>query len=569
MSSDWNIAANSTRAGRSQQSAGGTDSHYDTALPPVQDKSVGRRRRPALRPDSSMIIDNFRGMQRPLPLSKHDSVSNMIAHAPGMHRRTESTLRTVMRKIFQRKRRSQIDDFEEDLFTEPSQPQTSRPSLARPGQSEYGSSRERVEGKSHYAGSQGHSPLQIDMRPTLISLDRLHPLPTHQRRATLPSLIFSETDSHDPLHIPLDKDKPGPRTTNKSVSNLRTRRVLRGRRRSRSTNSLRKTAAADKSGSAIMWASRCGDSNYLGSPAFGAVSDSELSCRPPTRGTFASVGRTGPASVTESEGEEEQDEQDEEEDPPSVRRVGNLISTMQNNDNVTLEQRMTTLEVKLIDLEFAIARIQDKRGDAGGPPPAAAGKKTPDTTRTPAKQSLENPPSTSSTPHSEPHAADEDFDTVKIEIQDRPVSTSTVRPKTLHRARTYQLPSTSAHVDTSSSISIEQYSALVMLLRREQSARRHLEGQISDLRGDIQQLQNLSRRSMSSTTVGTMYPIQSTDSSDTPSRVRHFEPQSAKSSNFTLGSDKLTPPYDSADIERKDLHGIRKLERRVEIAGMI
>jgi hypothetical protein len=31
---------------------------------------------------------------------------------------------------------------------------------------------------------------------------------------------------------------------------------------------------------------------------------------------------------------------------------------MQQDDSVTLEERLTTLEVKLIDLEFAIARLQ-------------------------------------------------------------------------------------------------------------------------------------------------------------------------------------------------------------------
>lgn len=189
-------------------------------------------------------------------------------------------------------------------------------------------------------------------------------------------------------------------------------------------------------------------------------------------------------------------------------------------------------------------------------------RKSPDTARMPRKQSLEK--STPTPP------ANQDLGPLEIETQERPVSTSTIRPNTLHRSRTYQPPTTPHHVDTGSSISIEQYSALVMLLRREQSARRHLESQISDLRDDVQQLQLLSRRSMSSTTLGTMYPIQSTDSADGTSRVRHIvESPSTLPSNYTTRSDKLTPPYDSADVERADLNGIRKLERRVEMAGMI
>lgn len=453
-----------------------------------------------------------------------------------MHRRSESTLRTVMRKIFHRKRRSQTDELEEDPAMESYSP---LPSNSLPRKSE---SRSRKDAQPTSLGTK-NSPLQKDLRPTLMDLNKLDPLPVHRRRNTLPSLVFSEEDCHE-------KGNNGSEA-GKEPENHRVRCALRNKRRSRSTNSLRRKANEHRM-SPIQWTRRSTEITYLGSPAFGAVSDSELSFRPPTRNTVASLSKPDEPDAPEVNDAEQQTEV--ESVPPSV---GNLVHTMQNHDNLTIEQRVTTLEVKLIDLEFAIARIQDERGDSSSTAKSASKKSlTPDGRPAP----LFSPATGSS---NSPRIS-----------EDRPVSTGTVRPN-LHRSRTHQPPSSPPHVDGASSISIEQYSALVTLLRREQSARRSLEGQVSTLRDDVQQLQKMARDSMTMS-MGTMYPIQSADSVE-PYRLRPVDSSSPQSNtNYIPRTEKIIPHphYDSGtgtDLERdsKNDLALRKLERRVEIAGMI
>ena len=547
--SSWSTGSGSV-LGHSQKAPAvdhAADSTYDTALPPIQSKDLSINRRRPVRPDSSMIIGNFRGMQRPgAPFhTTHDSMSNMIARGPSMHRRTESTLKTVMRKIFHRKRRSQVDELEEDPIVKPYH-STTNPSRMRHSEN---------EGREALAPlPKGNTPIQKDIRPTLMDLNKLDPMLSHRRRATLPSLIFSEDESHDPL----DKEERGNKSgsdpdAGRSLDNLRSRRALRNKRQSRSTNSLRRKANEQHRMSPIQWTRKSAEITYLGSPVFGAVSDSELSARPPTRGTTASVAKA--PSVTESEQHTEV-----ESIPPSV---GNLVHTMQHDDNLTMQQRVTTLEVKLIDLEFAIARMQDKRsGSSSEPSPRSKKSSIPDTGRLHAgKQSSGN-----SSPFSPTTAGSSSYASPRFPGEDRPMSTSTLRPNTLHRSRTCQ-PPPSPNVDSEACISIEHYNALVTLLQKEQSARKNLEGQMSTLREDIQQLQNVARDSMS---LATMYPFPSADSQD----VCRPELDSSQTTQ-PPHAEKNVPFYDTskgqshADVNKKNEACLRKLERRIEIAGMI
>lgn len=522
------------------------ESTYDTALPPIQSKDLSVSRRRPVRPDSSMIIGNFREMQRPgAPFhTTHDSMSNMIARGPSIHRRTESTLKTVMRKIFHRKRRSQVDELEEDPIVKPYHSPTN-PSRMRHSEN---------EGREALAPlPKGNTPIQKDIRPTLMDLNKLDPMLSHRRRATLPSLIFSEDESHDPLDKEERGDKSGPDSgAGRSLDNLRSRRALRNKRQSRSTNSLRRKANEHRM-SPIQWTRKSAEITYLGSPVFGAVSDSELSARPPTRGTTASA--TKAPSVTESEQHTEV-----ESIPPSV---GNLVHTMQHDDNITMEQRVTTLEVKLIDLEFAIARMQDKRsGSSSEPSPRSKKSSIPDTGRLHVgKQSSGN-----SSPFSPTTAGSSSYASPRFPGEDRPLSTSTLRPNALHRSRTCQ-PPPSPNVDSEAGMSIEHYNALVTLLQKEQSARRNLEGQISTLREDIQQLQNVARDSMS---LATMYPFPSADSQDVCRPELELQPTTQPTR-----AEKNVPFYDTSkglshtDVSKKNDACLRKLERRIEIAGMI
>jgi hypothetical protein len=229
---------------------------------------------------------------------------------------------------------------------------------------------------------------------------------------------------------------------------------------------------------------------------------------------------------------------------------------MQNDENATLEQRLTTLEVKLIDLEFAIARMQSGRGDSPGDSPNS--KTLQDSSRHKRQKSSGLSPPTRNERSPTPE---------QVAAADRPVSTSTIRPSLsdIHRARALQAPSMVSLSD-SGAISVQQYSALVMLLRREQTARRNLEQQVTGLREDIERLHGMARDSIG---VGTMYPIRSVESQE----YLRLRPGESPSSSPRPTDEKITPRYESdsdwSERAKEDRFRPWQPTRRIEVANMI
>lgn len=446
------------------------------------------------------------------------------------HRRTGSTLKTVMRKIFTRKRRSQSEESDDNVNISQAPSYTGDGSLL---------------GLQNSVGpKQSRPPLQKDtFRPTTLQAvpGGLETISRRRRRATLPSLVFSDGDPREAIEAAVHSEK-GTRerkTYDPSVSHsqedLRTPTAVRLNRRSRSANALR-ALSNDHRMSPIQWKQPNAEVN-------GTASDSELSRRPLTASTVESASKasTAPSVVEEQES--------------IAPNIGNLVNSMHHDENATLEQRLTTLEVKLIDLEFAIARMQT-RGGSTTPGDKPRSKKSPTSDIGRHKHVRKHsssyfPPVESSNGY---HTTDED----------RPLSMTTIRPSTLHRSHTLQAPSSTSLADYNG-ISIEQYSALVMLLRREQSARRNLESQVSGLRDDIQQLQRVARDSMP---IGTMYPIQSEQD------ILRFRRRD-RSTSTSPSAKKVGSPYDSdSDWDRSDVYYAREhfLDRskpRIEIAPMI
>ncbi|KAL4964835.1 uncharacterized protein BDV14DRAFT_173779, partial [Aspergillus stella-maris] len=183
---------------------------------------------------------------------------------------------------------------------------------------------------------------------------------------------------------------------------------------------------------------------------------------------------------------------------------------MQTDDNASLEQRLTTLEVKLIDLEFAIARMQSGRAETPADSPNQ--KPSHSTSRRHKRQKSSGNHSPPSSHNSSPA---EEQPPIPSTTAERPLSTSTIKPSIsdIHRARALQAPSMVSLNSDSGAISVQQYSALVMLLRREQTARRNLEQQVSGMREDIERLNLMARDSVGIGT-GTMYPIRSFESQE-------------------------------------------------------
>jgi hypothetical protein len=393
------------------------------------------------------------------------------------HRRTGSTLKTVMRKIFNRKRQSQADELEENPFEstfstprmKSSAPVRGRPFLAVPPPLNLTSNRssplsaENLQlAETHLSPLSPLSPASIHSSPGL----------PRRRRATLPSVIFSDDESRYAVASTAISE---PREEKAHIQDRR--HSLLSHRLSRSTDALQ--AMADHHPDISTWPARTtsapGPASNADSrsPPFEESSNSGQSARPSTGTTVTSVTRASAApSLIES---------DQEQPSPTLpSNLATLVHTMQHDDSVTLEQRLTTLEVKMIDLEFAIARMQSNSPTA------------PDRKRKDCRQTQKQP------------FPDDDSPSPLPTITTRPSSTSTIRPERSLRPT----PSASSLSDYQG-VSIEQYSALVTLLRREQTARRNLEGQVGSLRDDIRLLQ---RAAMESIQSGNMHPAHGVES---------------------------------------------------------
>ncbi|KKK25181.1 hypothetical protein AOCH_005998 [Aspergillus ochraceoroseus] len=496
------------------------ESCFDTALPPMSSKQLVTTRRSPGGLESSILSSRVGYHQH----------STTINGTPLGHRRTGSTLKTVMRKIFTRKRRSQADELEDTLQDFQFSTVTSgldRIGAKSPGLSKSASSQQTSALRRH------HEELTtLDI--VLEKLDSRHP---RQRRATLPSLIFSDDESRHALEVvinPASGSRPLSSNANSDPDETQRRELRKFKRRSRSAGALR-GMAKDHRMSPIQWRRRSIESDYVASTTYGMASGSDLSCRPPSRTSAASIPKPAELSVFE---EEELEVEDDEESIQSIPpNVGELINSMQHDENISLEQRLTTLEVKLIDLEFAIARMQSGRGET-----PTVGHKTPSPDN--AQHKRHEFPN-----HSTPSGSENSPTAEHVPGGDRPWSSSTIRPSLseIHRARALQAPSMTSLSDAST-ISVQQYSALVMLLRREQTARRNLEQQVSCLREDIQRLQRIPYDSLS---VGTMYPIRSADSQEFL-RMRQDVADSPGSSPIRI-EEKFSSRYETSDRNGRQL----------------
>ena len=158
------------------------------------------------------------------------------------------------------------------------------------------------------------------------------------------------------------------------------------------------------------------------------------------------------------------------------------IKTLQHGDRVPVEQRLTTVEVKLIDLELAIGRMQNAKG------PSTAGRpqfKAPlSRNRSMTRKEGASPGKEGALPENVKRPVLGDGEGLRSANNGGNGRTSVCRNKQLP-----PLPAMSISAKGTSPVSCAQYSALIMLLRRERSARRNLEDQVAALGEYIRQLQ--------------------------------------------------------------------------------
>ncbi|KAJ6133563.1 hypothetical protein N7471_008778 [Penicillium samsonianum] len=465
-----------------------------------QRSSSARGERSASNP-ASYVGDNDDTALPSMEFHSHHSHSSIA------HRRTGSTLKTVMRKIFNRKRQSQADELEENPYESTyamppmrkSGPPKGRSMLAVPPPLNLNSHRSSPLSAENLQIAETHlSPLS-PLSPATLRDSMPGSMQPRRRRATLPSVIFSDDESRFAVASAISDPQE-----DRSYMPER-RHSLLSHRLSRSTDALREmtdilpetlTSWPQRTSSAPPRPASVPGSQ---SPPLDESSNSGQSGRPSSGTTVTSVTRM---SAVPSLMEVDQTEQ-----PSLPSNVASLVNTMQQDDSVTLEQRLTTLEVKLIDLEFAIARMQT---NADSFPSHMRNKPTAFLSTSDRDESPSPLPS----------------------ISTRPSSTSTIRADSM-TSRTLRPTPSATSLSDYHGVSIEQYSTLVTLLRREQTARRNLETQVGGLRDDIRDLQRAALESMQAGMgMGMMQPSHTTESrqflrfrralddSDTPPALR-------------------------------------------------
>lgn len=189
--------------------------------------------------------------------------------------------------------------------------------------------------------------------------------------------------------------------------------------------------------------------------------------------------------------------------PPDTGKFNFGLSTgaMQSQENISLEERLVTLEIKLMDFEYAISKLQadiktvDVRSPTedisqlyeASPQPSS----NPTFLQPPPKPGIENSPTSNydQSPESTPGIQQMPFGIHHPANQPRPRPTSiatTLKPARDNRSSRNSM----------TDLTIEHYTTLITLIRREQSARIRLEDQVSDLQRELQSLKAPSPNSL-------------------------------------------------------------------------
>ncbi|KAJ5132918.1 hypothetical protein N7448_007076 [Penicillium atrosanguineum] len=487
----------------------------------------------------------------PMDMNHYDTALPPINfhQTPIVHRRTGSTLKTVMRKIFNRKRQSQADGLEESPHEAYYNSSPSRQSPPTLGNSFLSVPTPTDSKRSSPLSEENLLLAETHLSPTRLTSPGFPGMPPRRRRATLPSVIFSEDESRFGVASSAISAISDPQEERLIPESQRKRSMIQARRRSRSIGAIGELA--DEPSMSRKWPTRTAsipnsvpDSR---SPPLEGSSASDRSGRPSTGTTVTSVTRASAAPSIRSD-----DHADHMSLPPNL---GNLVRSMQQDDGLTVEQRVNTLEVKMIDLEFAIARMQSNSAE----PHSISRRK-----QTPSADSLT--PNVRNRPSGLSSTTERDESPSPLSsLPVRPTSTSTIRPETMHSRTLRPAPSTTSLSDYTA-VSIEQYSALVTLLRREQTARRNLESQVSSLRDDIRHIQRAALQSME---MGQMYPMHTVDSQEFLRFRRALDDSDSSSPIRVDGKDGSDSDWDKP--EKYDPFGPPKWEqgKRLVTAPMI
>lgn len=488
-------------------------------------------------------------------LSHHPqaSYSSQISQDPFLHRHRGSTLKVVMRKLFGLKRQSNLETEEESesQLTVQNQIMSSQmisfpiaQDLTHGGkahQSDTTSKHSALKRKQSLPNSH-ISSASSDRLGTTIQDSRIEiPAQTVRRRATLPSLILTEDDdlkssiysdispvSTRPVSMINESHEEPELHTDHEES--KSQPSFKSHRRSKSADALRDLVRHHRM-SPIQWRRRSDEIRFWRTSIFETDESDDNGKEELPQDESLQIVESPVHPKTASVKAESVPLQSELK--PAHFQLENLITNIADPD-ATVEERLATIEVKLMDLEFAISKIQGTDHNVFSK-----------STNEPAV--LEDLP----LPVLSPGHCSADASSILSDVstqssasfgggEDRPLSTATLRPNIVYA----QQPPPTHNYSWSSlnlnGISIEQYSALVTLIRREQTARKALEDQVTQLQEEMEDFRRGS--GMPASPPGTLYPIPSPDSDDSKFRRRHTDSsrKGSSASGDTRASDVRT-----------------------------
>jgi hypothetical protein len=316
------------------------------------------------------------------------------------------------------------------------------------------------------------------------NLDSSHkiddPVSRHRRRNTLPSVALS---AHESQMLVATLGEVGMRPTSKTPLHPDGGSTHNIKRRSRSADELRDEARSHQM-SPIQWRRRSGEIQYWRDsvlekplPETGGTQREAYNSREPERPRLTTVGPS-PGSVNPSASRD------------SLKQFQFDSFTSANGPTATLEQRVTTLEVKFIDHEYAIAQLQ---GCNIARPIASVNipkrRSVQDLFREPNERQF----SLSPNQHGQTFlASPRDSLTPADDIESSPGQDRSSNVPTLRPINTSGVPSISPSADSRSlnEITVAQFDKLMSTLKAEQAARRTLEEKVAELQAQIEGLRN-------------------------------------------------------------------------------
>jgi len=354
-----------------------------------------------------------------------------------------------------------------------------------------------------------HSPFALQIPPSVGLKDNAKPprpqrsppeSPTRPRRATLPSIIFSAQEAatvnraltglglQDAIDHAMDGENIGFAVTSGSHP----------RRRSRSVGAFRDAAKKHRM-SPIQWHhwrrrsdeirhwrnSTDATSPGLDPAGFSGSKAPQVTADP---GLGIAEGVSNPTHiVTENENKVEEDDN---------FNFGLPAGDIQSQERIGLEERMITLEIKLMDFEYAVSKLQaDSTSPIDGGSSQLPNLRNSEHEHSPAPFAQQHSTERIAAPYMEYSPATiygSSLDNTPITPQSafkNPSDNKNTQPNARPTSVATTLkPGPAGQRSSFSGLTLEHYSTLVTLIRHEQSARHHLEDQVAILQQQIQLL---------------------------------------------------------------------------------